>query len=442
MTRFTLHPHRSGVKSLFAASLFAFSAVLLAQEFEPKPDVTVFAQFNARKAPAPAGLLLRENDRLAIIGDSITEQKMYSRIMETYLTACLPALKVTVRQYGWGGETAEGFKNRMVNDALRFHPTIATTCYGMNDHKYRAYDAANGEWYRTNQLAIVQAFKSAGARFVLGSPGCVGPKVPWGKADSETMNLNLCELRNIDLELARQEQVAFADVFWPMLTLGHVATNRFGTDYAIAGKDAVHPGWAGHVVMAAAFLHALGVDGDLGTFTVDLAAGRASATGGHEVISFANGELALKSSRYPFCAPDGNLADDNSVRSGMALSDFQARFNRMRLVAKNATAGTYRVTWGTETKTFTGGQLAAGINLPVEFVKTPFDEAFQRVDEAVGRKQNYETRQIKSLFHGEEGRVDMEATVALTEKARAPLAAAIRDALVPVTHKLKIESAD
>ena len=425
---------------LVVASLFAFSAAVSAQEFEPKPDAAVFAKFNAKKAPAPGGLMLRENDRLAIIGDSITEQKMYSRILETYLTACLPSLKVTVRQYGWGGETAEGFKNRMVNDALRFQPTIATTCYGMNDHKYRAYDEANGQWYRDNQRAIVQAFKAAGARFVLGSPGCVGAKVPWGKADSETMNLNLCELRNIDIEIAKQEQVAFADVFWPMLTLGWKATNQFGANYAIAGKDAVHPGWAGHMVMATAFLQALGVDGDLGTFTVDLSNSKATATGGHEVVSFTNGELALKSGQYPFCAPGGDLGDDNSLRSGMTLTDFQSRFNRLRLVAKNATSKNYSVTWGVVTKTFTGEQLASGILLPAEFTKTPFDDAFKRLDEAVGRKQNYETKQIKSLFHGEEGMADMEATVALTEKARSLLAVAIREALVPVTHVLKIQA--
>jgi hypothetical protein len=328
----------------------------------------------------------------------------------------------------------------MVNDALRFKPTIATTCYGMNDHKYRAYDAANGQWYRENQLAIVKAFKAAGARFVLGSPGCVGPKVPWSNAGSEAMNLNLCELRNIDIDIAQQEQVAFADVFWPMLTLGWKATNQFGENYAIAGKDAVHPGWAGQVVMATAFLQALGLDGDLGTFTVDLGAGKASATGGHEVVAFTNGELTLKSGRYPFCAPAGELSDDNSIRSGMALTDFNSRFNRLRLGVKNAPAKEYKVTWGTETKTFTGKELADGILLPARFTKTPFDDAFKRLDEAVANKQNYETKQIKSLFHGEEGRVDMEATVALTEKARAPLAAAIREALVPVTHTVKIEA--
>lgn len=416
------------------------SAPVWTAELEAKPQGEQFTKFMPVKAPTYDSLYLKEGDRLAIIGDSITEQKMYSRIIETYLTACLPELKVTVRQYGWGGETAEGFKNRMVNDALRFEPTIATTCYGMNDHKYRPYDEANGRWYRQNQLAIVKAFKGAGARFVLGSPGCVGPKVPWSKADSEAMNLNLCELRNIDIDIAQQESVAFADVFWPMLTLGSKATNQFGENYAIAGKDAVHPGWAGHVVMATAFLKSLGVDGDLGTFTVDLGAGQATATGGHKVVSFKGGELTVKSGRYPFCAPAGELGDDNSLRSGMALTEFQSRFNRLQLVARNATAPHYRVTWGGESKTFTGQQLAAGINLPAEFAKTPFDGAFKRLDEAVGQKQNYETRQIKTLFHGEEGRADMKATVALTEKTRAPLAAAIQKALVPVTHTVKIEA--
>ena len=83
---------------LAVAPLVASAFVLSAEEFENKPDATVFAKFNPRMAPAPKGLLLHENDRLAIIGDSITEQKMYSRILETYLTACLPELKVTVRQ--------------------------------------------------------------------------------------------------------------------------------------------------------------------------------------------------------------------------------------------------------------------------------------------------------------------------------------------------------
>ena len=121
------------------------------------------------------------------------------------------------------------------------------------------------------------------------------------------------------------------------------------------------------------------------------------------------------------------------------MEDFEGRRDLL-LVAKNAAAKSYRVTWGAETKTFSGPQLTAGINLPAAFAKTPFDTAFKRLDEAVAQKQNYETRQIKSLFHGEEGKTDMKATVALTEKVRAPLAAAILGSRVPVTHSIRIEA--
>src|SRR2546425_6889233 len=148
-------------------------SVFAADQFEPRPDAPYFARFDPVKAPRPGGLLLQKGDRLAICGDSITEQKMYSRIMETYLTVCVPELEITVRQYGWGGETAPGFLTRMTNDCLRFKPTIASTCYGMNDHGYRRYEESIGRTYRENSTAIVRAFKANGTRVIQGSPGCV-----------------------------------------------------------------------------------------------------------------------------------------------------------------------------------------------------------------------------------------------------------------------------
>ena len=88
-----------------------------------------FSNFHPKKAPEPTAPVLQKGDRLAICGDSITEQKMYSRIIETYLTVAQPQLAISVRQFGWSGETASGFLARMTNDCLRFKPTVATTCY-------------------------------------------------------------------------------------------------------------------------------------------------------------------------------------------------------------------------------------------------------------------------------------------------------------------------
>jgi lysophospholipase L1-like esterase len=401
------------------------------------PSDAVLAKFHPAPAPRPAGLVLRTGDRLAICGDSITEQKMYSRVIETYLTVCMPDLKIAVRQYGWGGETAPGFLARMTNDCLRFQPTVATTCYGMNDHGYRAYEPAIGERYRDASGAIVRAFKAYGTQVIQGSPGCVGPKVPWSKASSDDMNLNLGELRNLGIALALEEQVGFADVFWPMIVAGRTAQARYGTDYLIAGKDGVHPDWAGSFVMAYAFLRALGLDGDLGTFTVDLAAGRANVTPGHDLHGMSQGELTITSHRYPFCAA-GDINRDNSIRSAMTLVPFNAELNRLRLVVKGTSAAQYKIVWGPTSRVYSSETLAQGINLADDFILNPFSDAFRKVDEAVAAKQAYETKQIKTLFHGDEGRVDLEATVALTEKARQRYTDEIAAAFVPITHKLRI----
>src|SRR5690348_7621786 len=79
---------------------------------------------------AAAEALVKPGDMIAIIGDSITEQKQYSVFIEDYLLMCKPVEKTREAQFGWGGETAHGFANRMANDTLRFQPTVITTCFG------------------------------------------------------------------------------------------------------------------------------------------------------------------------------------------------------------------------------------------------------------------------------------------------------------------------
>jgi hypothetical protein len=78
-------------------------------DYEAKKSYdSYFAIFNPRLAPAPGPLLLQTEDRLAIVGDSITEQKMYSRIIETYLTVCVPQLKITADGVGLSEVQADG----------------------------------------------------------------------------------------------------------------------------------------------------------------------------------------------------------------------------------------------------------------------------------------------------------------------------------------------
>jgi len=135
----------------------------------------------------------------------------------------------------------------------------------------------------------------------------------------------------------------------------------------------------------------------------------------------------------------GPANDDGSIRSGMTLVPFNERLNRLILVVRNAPAGRCRVTWGETSKTYAAEELARGVNLAADFEVNPFSEAFKRVDEAVAKKQAYETRQVKDLFHGPEGRVDMDMTATLTEKARTPLVDAVKAAFVPVRHTITVK---
>jgi hypothetical protein len=309
----------------------------------------------------------------------------------------------------------------------------------MNDFHYRPYELGIGQVYASNMTDVVLAFESAGTRVVVGSPGCMGFTIPpWGsfvRGTSLERNISLCALRDIDINIADLEHTGFADVFWNMYVAQYTAREWYGTNYAFAGKDSVHPGWAGHLVMAYAFLKALDVPGTIGTFTVDLRGNKATVSPGHELVSFQNGELTIKSARYPFCAT-GELNNSDSIRSGMSLVPFNQDLNRLTLIVKGAKAKNYEVTWGAARRTYSAEQLAKGVNLAADFEINPFSEAFAAVDKAVAKKQEYETQQIKADFHGDAGKTDMEKTVTDTEQAREPLVAAIKEAFVPVTHTI------
>lgn len=422
-------------------ALAALALPAFAREAPPLPPE--LSAYRLAPAPEPAGLLLEKGDRIAICGDSITEQKRYSVILESYLTACLPELEITCRQYGWSGEQAGGFLKRMESDVLRFRPTFATTCYGMNDFRYVPYNDPLAASYRANLTAMVRNFKMAGTRVLLGSSGIIDTVPHWVKTASgtkEELNLALSKFRNIAIEVAAAEQVAFADLYRPMLLADLHAEKLHGPDFMVAGKDGVHPGWAGQVIMAYSFLKGMGLDGGLATITYDAATGKTTATAGHEVVSSADGTITIESTRLPFSAGPGDLKSDDSMRAGLALVPFDDELNRFVLKLAAPAAAEYTVTWGESTRAYSAAELQAGVNLAKDFETHPLLPAFRKVWDAVVAKQDYETRQIKTLVHGPEGAADLEATFALTEKVHAKLARAVAGARQPARHVITIKA--
>lgn len=409
----------------------------------------VASVFVAPRAGVADGLLLKKGDRVAIVGDSITEQKQYSKYMELYLLACVPQLELTMFQFGWSGERAPGFAGRMENDFVPWGPTVVTTCFGMNDGGYRPFEAAIGKTYEEGSSRIQKRCKALGARMVIGGPGPVDSET-WKKTEPEAdvyYNDNLGKLSAIAARQAAEEGFVYAGLHPMMMKVMADAKAALGKEYPVCGGDGVHPGPNGHLVMAYAFLKAMGLDGNIGAITVDMA-GAATATEGHRVVSADKGTVTIESARYPFCFYGGDK-DPNGTRSILPFVPFNRDLNRLTLVVKNLGAQTAEVKWGEATKTFSKAELEAGVNLAAAFLDNPFAQAFSQLDRLVSEKQNRETRAIKGMItnlHSFEAdfKDDPEFLKALNMlrsklmEQGAKDAAQVRAAVKPVTHTLRI----
>jgi len=410
--------------------------------------LSCFTGASAKEAEAPRNGILKKGQRVAIVGDSITEQKLYSKFIELYLTACLPDLDLHCIQLGWGGETAPGFAARMNNDLLPWKPDVVTTCYGMNDGGYRAYEEGIGKRYFLAMADIVARIKKTGATVVVGGPGVVDSKYFQGGGEKpKVYNDNLKQLSEQAKKVADAEGFPHADVFGAMMAAMEKSKPALGEAYDVGGRDGVHPGPNGHLVMAYAFLKGMGLDGNLGTITVDMK-GAASATEGHKVLGSEGGKVEIESSRYPFCF----TGDDKSpagTRSMLPYVPFNADLNRLMLVVKNLDGARAKVTWGASSKSFTKEELEKGVNLAAEFAESPFSEPFKKIEGLIATKQNFETGMIKTMINQFPRIVDtmgkdkgVEASVEALRKqffeTHEKMDAAVRTARLPVKHTISI----
>jgi lysophospholipase L1-like esterase len=364
--------------------------------------------------------------------------------MEQYLMMCQPAANLQAMQFGVGGERTPGFAGRIEIEVIPFKPNIATTCYGMNDGNYKAITQETKDAFRTGTLDFIHKLKTAGTRVILlGSPGAVDTNSYNNQGFTE-YNPVLAELSDIAREIAKSEGVVFVDVHSVMLEAMAKGQAKFGKTYLIA-QDGIHPSPNGHLMMAYAFLKALGVSGDIGTLTVDFPAKTASATLGQEIKGFQDGTLSVESTRYPFCFTSDRLGDGSL---GMTeFIPFNQELNRYLLIVKNAPAKT-KVTWGATSKEYTAAQLAVGINLAADFPQNPFVEPFAKVSQEMQAQQKSDGDVLRSALNSlsnlqrnlPEGGSQYNELRELVFKKGLETRAAIKADIKPVNHQIKIES--
>ena len=229
---------------------------------------------------ADTGFFLHDGDRVVFLGDSITEQKLYTTYIEAYTVTRFPKQTFHFWNSGWGGDTAwlrmrshadekalfaaqgdaqqklveEAVDGCLKRDVLSLQPTVVTVDFGMNDHNYEPFREDIFAAYVRSQAEIAKVLKKNGARVVLLTPQPIEERRP--DPDKDPRNQSLRKFADGLKEVAAKEGAAFVDQFDPYLAImlrEHAAKG----DVCIGGGDAVHPSPVGHTLMAAIILKQL-----------------------------------------------------------------------------------------------------------------------------------------------------------------------------------------
>lgn len=228
-----------------------------------------------------ADFFIHDGDRVVFLGDSITEQRLYTTYIEAYALTRHPQWQLSFRNVGWGGDTAwlrqrfqtdegrlfaadETAQQAMVDqavgsglgrDVLPLKPTVVTVDFGMNDHAYQAFREDICRAYLRSQTKIANTLKDQGARVALLTPQPIEEQRP--DPDQDVRNQSLRKFSDGLKSVAVQTGATFVDQFEPYMAI--MLRERASNPKArIGGGDAVHPGPAGHTLMAWAILKGLG----------------------------------------------------------------------------------------------------------------------------------------------------------------------------------------
>ncbi len=313
---------------------------------------------------------LRDGDRVVFFGDSITDQRLYTTFTETYVVTRFPRINIKMVHSGWGGDRVSGggggpMDVRIWRDVLPFNPNVVTVMLGMNDGRYRAFDQALFDEYATGFKHIVDSFKRQlpNARITLMQPS---PYDDVTRAPTFEGGYNQVLVRYGDFlkQLAADQKLGLADINTPVVEALKKAN---ALDTASAAKlipDRVHPGAAGHLLLAEALLKAWNAPALVAAVEIDAGRKEAVRQRNTRVTDLRAVAKGLAWTQTDESLPMPLDRRDPLVALVLQSSDFMDALNQQPLTVRGLAAGRYALKIdGEPAGTFTTEQLAQGVNL-------------------------------------------------------------------------------
>ncbi len=334
---------------------------------------------------------LKKGDVVVMMGDSITEQRLYSNYVEMWSQTRFPSYNLVFRNVGIGGDTSGGGNGRFKRDVLTHKPTVLTVDFGMNDGRYTAFSDKTFDPYMKGLTGIANQAKEANIRVAWITPQPVEHK-PGDKA--ETYNLTLEKFGDGVKQIAEKNNGLFVDQFHPYWSVIEKA-RKDGEKGRITSGDAVHPGPPGQAMMAAAILKGMNFPKLVSSAEVTIGAMSAKEKGQN---CFVIG-VAAKSNTVTFERLDLSLPFfPESAKSILKWTPLVEDMNEYGLKVVGLDAGKYDVKLGgKKVAKYSSEELAKGVNLAeAALAAGPVADQVKDVVKAITDKTNYYHGQIYS----------------------------------------------
>ena len=322
---------------------------------------------------AAAEFALKDGDTVVFYGDSITDQRLYTTFVESYVLTRFPKLHIRFVHSGWGGDRVIGggggpIQERLRRDVIRYKPTVVTIMLGMNDGRYKPYDPETFNTFASGYLQIIRTLKMAlpGVRITVIQPS------PYDDVTRQPLfepgyNAVLVQYGEFVRQLAKQENLRTADLNTSVVA---ALTKANASDPSNAQKiipDRVHPGPAGHLLMAEALLKAWDAPATVSDVEIDTAGNPNSKSTAAEITGLQPSDRGVSWAQTDAALPVPVDWTDPLVKLAVDSSDFLTGLDREMLHVTGLAPGTYKLNIdGSEIASYSADQLARGVNLAIE----------------------------------------------------------------------------
>ncbi len=230
----------------------------------------------------------RKGDRVAFVGNSITDGGHYHSYIWLYYMTHFPRMRLWMANCGVGGDTAKDILARFDDDVLAKEPTVVTFTFGMNDTGYYEYngndsaDFARRKYEETRQRFALceEKLKSLkGIRTVMIGTSPYDQTSTFNDEVFARKNDNMQRVVSLQKEAAERNGWEFLDFNAPMVAMNR-KQQQTDPAFTLIGSDRIHPDNDGHMAMAYIFLQAQGMVGrKVADMEVDALKGKATKSG-------------------------------------------------------------------------------------------------------------------------------------------------------------------